>query len=146
MRGERSQSIRAAVIETLEDRRLMSLSMPTFDLAPVPTATSTSSSSSKPAAAQMAEGATPLAVQPMITGSNPVNGATDVPRFTPITFQVQLAQSGSGIDPATFNLTNVRIRRTSDNQFINANLNLDAGGAAITVQPTALLSAFTQYT
>jgi glucose/arabinose dehydrogenase len=45
-----------------------------------------------------------------------------------------------------FNLNNVRIRRTSDNQFINANLNLDAGGAAITVQPTALLSAFTQYT
>ena len=47
----------------------------------------------------MTSGARLLATQPMITGSNPVNGATDVPRYTPITFQVQLADSGSGIDP-----------------------------------------------
>ena len=139
MTGVRSRQMRAAaVIETLEGRRLLSFAMPVYDLAPAPTASTTFSAQST--------GARLLATQPMITGSNPVNGATDVPRYTPITFQVQLADSGSGIDPATFNLTNVRLRRTSDNLFINANLNVDAGGAAITIQPTALLSAFTQYT
>jgi hypothetical protein len=48
---------------------------------------------------------------------------------------VQLADTGAGIDPATLNLTNVKIRRTSDQQFINANINTDAAGAAITIQP-----------
>src|SRR5688500_16063506 len=148
MRGERSQNLRAAVIETLENRRLLSLSaFPVYDLAPS-ASTLLYSSSSSATAAQKADtgGARLLAVQPMITGSNPANGATDIPRYAPLTFTVQLGDSGAGIDPATLNLTNVRIRRTSDNQFINANVNTDAAGASITIQPTALLSAYTQYT
>ncbi|MEA2710872.1 MAG: large repetitive protein [Phycisphaerales bacterium] len=143
-RGERSQTIRAAVIETLEGRRLLSLAIPSYASAFSAWPASSSSVASKSTLAL--NGAVPLAVQPMITGSTPANGAGDVPRYQPITFTVQLASSGAGIDPATLNLTNVKIRRTSDQQFINANVNTDAAGASITIQPTALLAAFTQYT
>jgi glucose/arabinose dehydrogenase len=119
--------------------------MPVYDLAPNVSTLSTSKTSAG-AAAQQVGGATLLALQPMITGSTPANGAVDVPRYAPLTFTVQLADSGAGIDPATLTLTNVRVRRTSDNQFINATVNTDAGGAAITIQPTALLASYTQYT
>ena len=150
IRGVQSQKLRAAVIETLEDRRLMSLtSLPHYDLAPNvawSAGATTKTSSSSTFAAQKTGGATLLALQPMVTSSNPANGAVDIPRFAPLTMTVQLADSGAGIDPATLNLTNVRVRRTSDNQFINANINTDAAGAAITIQPTALLASFTQYT
>src|SRR4051794_23049475 len=147
MRESHSPKLRAAVIETLENRRLLSLSMTAPGIhesmmAMLPF----SSSSSSRAAAQKVAGATLLAVQPMVTGSNPANGAVDVPRYSPLTMTVQLADTGAGIDPATLNLTNVRVRRTSDQQFINANINTDAAGAAITIQPTALLASFTQYT
>src|SRR5687768_7645910 len=81
MRGARSQNLRAAVIETLENRRLLSLSaFPVYDLAPSASTLSFSSSSSS-TTAQKADtgGARLLAVQPMITGSNPANGAVDIP-------------------------------------------------------------------
>ena len=148
MRGAQSRKLRAAVIETLEYRRLLSLSpMPVYDLAPMASSTSsTSTSSSQTFAAQMTGGARLLALQPMITSSSPANNAVDIPRHAPLTFTVQLADDGAGIDPATLSLSNVRVRRTSDNQFINATINTDAAGAAITIQPTALLSAYTQYT
>src|SRR5688572_26204430 len=126
-------------------------SLPHYDLAPnvawsTGATTTNTSSSSSTFAAQKTGGATLLALQPMVTSSNPANGAVDIPRYAPLTMTVQLADSGAGIDPATLNLTNVRVRRTSDNQFINANINTDAAGAAITIQPTALLASFTQYT
>lgn len=153
MRGDQSRKLRAAVVETLENRRLLSLaSMPIYDLAPAAAASSSTSGSTDVAAQksdfslQSTGGAKLLAVQPMITGSTPANGAVDVPRYQPITFTVQLGDSGAGIDPATLNLSNVRVRRTSDGQFINANINTDAAGAAITIQPTALLASYTQYT
>ena len=150
MRESDSPKLRAAVIETLENRCLLSMTATSgvdqSTMAMLSFSSSASSSSSTRAAAQKVGGATLLAVQPMVTGSNPANGAVDVPRYSPLTMTVQLADTGAGIDPATLNLTNVKIRRTSDQQFINANINTDAAGAAITIQPTALLASFTQYT
>jgi glucose/arabinose dehydrogenase len=128
---------RAVLIEMLEQRKLLSIAA--YDV-------------SQPSIAQAmqwsgitADGATPQAVQPKITGSNPANGETNVPRYSPISLKVQLAVSGSGIDPATLNTDNVHINRASDNQFVNVRINADAGGAAITIQPNALLAANTAY-
>ena len=86
------------------------------------------------------------ATQPTVTGSNPTNEQADVPRYTPIALEVELVSPGRGIDPSTLNTDNVKLNRTSDNQFVNANINTDAGGAVIVIQPTALLAANTQYT
>src|SRR5436190_10055110 len=91
------------------------------------------------------QGAVPLAAQPTVVSSDPTNGTTNVNRGTHITLNVQLV-NGAAIDVNTLNLTNVKINRTNDNQFVNANLNTDAGGAVIVIQPTAMLSASTSYT
>src|SRR5690349_20380657 len=110
MRESDSPKLRAAVIETLENRCLMSLSMmPSSGVdqsiaAMLSFSSSSSSSSSRAAAQKVGGGATLLAVQPMVTGSNPANGAVDVPRYSPLTMTVQLADTGAGIDPATLNL------------------------------------------
>jgi glucose/arabinose dehydrogenase len=118
-------------VETLEGRRLMSFATamdgPSAPLMQVP-------------AARLS------AVQPTITASRPASGATDVSRDTFVSLDVQLASSGRGIDPNTANANNVKLNRSSDNQFVNANITIDAGGAAINIQPTALLAANTSYT
>ncbi len=119
------------LIETLEDRRLLSVS-------PI---TALQQRQTTLAAA----GAVPLAAQPSVTSSDPGSGTTNVNRGTHITLNVALV-NGAGIDVNTMDLTTVKINRTSDGQFINATLNTDAGGAVIVIQPTALLSANTQYT
>src|ERR1043166_2630290 len=117
------------VFEPLELRRLL--------------AATVASSSSAPA---LMNDAVLLAAQPSITGSDPANGATNIPRYQPIILHVMLVNAGQGIDPATLTTANVHMTRTSDGQFVNTNLNIDGAGASITIQPTALLSANTQYT
>src|SRR5262245_52292323 len=119
-RGDRiRRSMLRACIEPLEGRRLLSLS-----------ASADAAQAAMNNLAGASAGAVPLATQPMITGSRPANGEV-VPRYTSIALDVQLAVSGSGIDPNTLNTNNVKLNRTSDGQFVNANVNIDAGGAAI---------------
>src|SRR5688572_8236351 len=98
MRGERSRQVRAAaaaMVETLEGRRLLSLSlMPVYDLAPT-------ASVNAPVTVKSTSGVFPQGANPIVTGSNPANGSVDVPRYSPIRFNIQLADTGGGIDPAT---------------------------------------------
>src|SRR3954471_22272011 len=137
-RGTRktSSAARAAVsmmIETLEDRRLMSVN-PVNVVGPLASAQSTQS-----------QGATLLAAQPSVTGVNPSNGATGVNRGAFVRFDISLI-GGAGVDLNTLNTDNVKLNRTSDGQFVNCNINSDAGGGVIVMTPTAMLAANTQYT
>src|SRR5438105_2538493 len=128
LRGDRTEatSLRACM-ELLEGRRLLSLSAGA-DSALVATMSTASAA------------AVPLAVQPTVTGSNPANGATGVNRGVFIRLDVSLI-SGAGVDPNTLNTDNVALNRASDNQFVNTNLNSDAGGGVIVITPTAMLAA-----
>ncbi len=128
-----TRALLRAVIEPLEDRRLLSVS---------PTSIPSIRIASNSVASTMA---VPLSTNPFVTSSNPVNNATNVNRGTFITFSIQLV-NGAGVDVNTLNLNNVKINRSSDGLFVNANLNTDAGGGVIVMTPTALLSANTQYT
>jgi len=123
-----------AAFEALEERRLLSMALyadtPAESWTPQP----------QIASARLS------ALQPSITGSRPANNEVNVPRYTFIALDVMLVNVGHGIDPATANTDNVKLNRTSDNQFVNANITIDGAGGAITIQPTAMLAANTQYT
>jgi glucose/arabinose dehydrogenase len=124
-----------ACFEPLEYRRLMS----TYADTPV------AAWSAAADAQTLAAGAVPLAVQPTVTSVDPANGAANVNRGTKVTFSLQLV-NGAPIDTNTLNTTNVKLNRTSDGQFVNCNVNTDAGGAVVVMQPTAMLAANTTYT
>src|SRR5437763_9606074 len=132
LRGKRTiRSTMRACVETLEDRRLLSLS-------------ASADAALSMTIGQAAAGAVPLAVQPMVTSVDPANGATDVNRGAKVTFSLQLV-SGTPIDVNTLNTDNVKLNRASDGQFVNCNINTDAGGAVVVMQPTATLAANTTY-
>lgn len=139
VRGKVTREIlsRACMVEPLESRRLLASTM--FTVADALNMTSASN-------ATFAEGITPAAANPSVASSNPVNGATNIPRYQAITLSLSITNPGHGVDPATLTLDTVKINRTSDGQFVNANLNPDGAGTSITIQPTALLSAHTTYT
>src|SRR4051812_23347660 len=93
-----SSAARAAVsmmIETLEDRRLMSVN-------PVNVGPLTSAPSSQ----LSATGARLLAAQPTVTGVSPSNGATNVNRGAFVRFDISLI-GGAGVDLNTLNTDNV---------------------------------------
>ena len=82
--------------------------------------------------------------RPMVTDTDPVDGARDVPRDTAVEVDVALPHAG-GIDertlgPGTVSLTGPR------GAAIRANLNSSGGGDAIVLQPTDLLAPDTTYT
>src|SRR5688572_669133 len=134
-RQNRKRQLRAC-IETLESRRFLAAGTYTT----LESAMLMSAGDFEPA------GIVPAAVNPSVASTNPANNATNIPRYQPITLNLMLTNEGHGVDPATVTLDNVKINRTSDGQFVNANLTPDGAGAAITIQPTALLSANTKYT
>lgn len=82
--------------------------------------------------------------QPFITGSSPADGATGVhlDGFVAVTVFVP----NGGIDTFTATPSTVRLVRTSDQSTVPANITVSGGGDAITVQPTVLLEANTNYT
>jgi hypothetical protein len=137
LKRQRVKRAVATVVEELEGRRLMSVS--------VPTNPSSSAGPLTSAARVQRNGAVPLAAQPTVTGSNPANGATNVNRDAFVRFDISLV-NGAGVDVNTLNTDNVKLNRTSDGQFVNCNINSDAGGGVIVMTPTAVLAANTQYT
>src|ERR1043166_6522005 len=120
-----------AVIEVLEDRRLLSRVGLSPSLATAPSIGPASLSALS---------------NPSITATRPANGATNVNRDIFIAADLNLPNPGAGVDATTLTLDTVKIYRTSDKQFVNAHVNTSGGGDTIVSTPTALLAANTNYT
>lgn len=126
--GENRRGMVRALVETLEDRRLLSAvaaALPTVVIGPERVAA---------AAAQ----------HPSITQVSPPAGATNVLLSAAVTADLSLPNGG--LDPSTVTTANVTLTRNSDHAVIAAIVNTTGGGDAIILQPTANLSANTSYT
>ena len=89
---------------------------------------------------------TEAAMRPSVTGTNPANGATNVPLDAFVAVDVRLPTAGNGVDAATLTPSTVRLYPTAGGPDVAANRNTTGGRDAIVLQPTALLQPSTQYT
>lgn len=80
-------------------------------------------------------------------GSSPVSRQTNVNRSAAVTLNVNLVDTGAGVDPDTLNANTVRLYRTEDNFIVSAaSIGTSGGGDAIVFQPLEPLDANTHYT
>jgi hypothetical protein len=83
---------------------------------------------------------------PSVSATRPANGATDVALDVFVAADVNLPNTGHGIDSATISSSTVKLFRTSDGKAVQAVVNTSGGGDAIALQPVAYLEKNTQYT
>src|SRR5689334_974661 len=108
--------VRAAAVETLERRMLLSVSVAAQDAA-MPRAIFTAAATSSPS----------------VVSSTPTNGATNVDRDTAVTLSVHLPNGA--LDASTVNATNVALQRNSDGSNVGSVVNTTGGGDAIVLTP-----------
>jgi fibronectin type 3 domain-containing protein len=82
---------------------------------------------------------------PSVSDSNPVNGAAGVARTAFVSCDLNLP-NGAGIDPDSMIYSTVYLYRTFDKLAITAELNTDAAGSVVILQPDEPLDASTNYT
>ncbi|MBC7785347.1 MAG: Ig-like domain-containing protein, partial [Burkholderiales bacterium] len=87
-----------------------------------------------------------LGNRPSVTATRPANGETNVNRDIFIAADVNLPNSGGGVDTATINTSNVKLIRASDGALIGGVINTTGGGDAIVFTPSSPLAAYTSYT
>ncbi len=87
-----------------------------------------------------------LGDRPTITATRPANGEINVNRDSFIAADINLPNSGGGVDTATINSTNVKLYRTSDGVVVTGVINTTGGGDAIVFTPSSPLAANTSYT
>jgi uncharacterized repeat protein (TIGR01451 family) len=90
--------------------------------------------------------APPPLARPSVTGVEPADGATGVPRDAFVAATVDLPNAGYGIDAATLTSDSVKLYPTAGGQPVPSNLNTSGGGDAIVLQPIEILAANTAYT
>ncbi|MEA2710871.1 MAG: large repetitive protein [Phycisphaerales bacterium] len=78
-----------------------------------------------------------------ITSSRPANGEKDV---LPNTHIQAWLNAGQAIDPATVDVSTIKLYRTKDKQPVPAQVNTSAAGDVITLTPLGMLEPNTQYT
>ncbi|MBC8123799.1 MAG: choice-of-anchor D domain-containing protein, partial [Gemmatimonadaceae bacterium] len=86
------------------------------------------------------------APRPSVTGTSPVNGATNVPRNAAVIADVSLPNPGAGVLVDTLTTDNVQLFRSGDNAVVPGAINTSGGGDAIVFQPSVLLDVSTNYT
>ena len=84
-------------------------------------------------------------VHPSVTITRPGNGATGVDRAASIAADVNLPNSGAGVDSSTLTSNNVKVYRQSDGVLIPGVLNTTGGGDAIVFTPSTRFDANTTY-
>ncbi len=82
---------------------------------------------------------------PSVTTSSPANGATGVNPGGFISCALNLP-NGKGVDPGSMTASTVYLYRTFDHTIIPTEVNTDAVGSVIVLQPQAPLDSNTQYT
>ena len=92
------------------------------------------------------DNAVTIVQQPSVSGSNPANGATNIARTAFVSCDLNLPNFSAGVDPNTLTSTNVLLYRTFDKLPILAELNTDAAGSVVVLQPDTPLDASTNYT
>jgi hypothetical protein len=83
---------------------------------------------------------------PAVTGSNPSNGAQNVPRDVTVTTTLHLPNANAGVDAASLSTSTVRLFRTSDEAAILGTVSTSGGRDSISYKPFELLDADTHYT
>ncbi len=83
---------------------------------------------------------------PSVSSSSPANGATGVDPSGFISCALTLPNVGAGVDPGTMTSSTVYLYRTFDNTIIPTQVNTDAVGGDIVLQPQSPLDADTNYT
>ncbi len=78
-----------------------------------------------------------------VTYSRPADGEKEV---LPNTFVSVYLSAGHSVDPASLNVSTVRLYRTSDNKAVPAQCNTSAAGDDIVLTPLAMLDPQTKYT
>ena len=86
----------------------------------------------------------PVPVNPSVTTTSPANGATGVSTTAFVSCALNLPNGG--VDPDTMTSSTVYLYRTFDHTSIPTELNTDAAGSVIVLQPQSPLAADTQYT
>lgn len=90
-------------------------------------------------------GLQPGLTNPSIANTSPTNGATGVSTTAFVSCNLNLP-NGAGVDPGTMTSTTVYLERTFDDSIIPTEVNTDAAGSVIVLQPQSPLNADTQYT
>ncbi len=83
---------------------------------------------------------------PSVTATRPANGASNVGIDVFVAADVNLPNTGHGIDAATISTSTVKLFRTSDGKAVQAVVNTSGGGDAIALQPVEYLEKNTKYT
>jgi glucose/arabinose dehydrogenase len=87
----------------------------------------------------------PPSSSPSVTSSSPANGATNVNPTGFISCALNLPNA-TGVDPGTMTSSTVYLYRTFDHAIIPTEVNTDAVGSVIVLQPQSPLDANTNYT
>jgi fibronectin type 3 domain-containing protein/glucose/arabinose dehydrogenase len=91
-------------------------------------------------------GVQPVVLSPSVTSSTPANGATNVSCTSFVSCALNLPNAGAGIDTDTLSTSTVYLYRTFDHTLIPSEVNTDAAGGVIVLQPQSPLAANTSYT
>ena len=83
---------------------------------------------------------------PSVANSSPANNAVNVSPTGFVSCALSLPNVGAGVDPGTLTSSTVLLYRTFDHASIPIELNIDAVGSVIVLQPQAPLDANTSYT
>jgi glucose/arabinose dehydrogenase len=83
---------------------------------------------------------------PSVANSSPTNGATDVDPTGFISCALSLPNLGAGVDPGTMTSTTVYLYNSLTLAIIPTEVNTDAVGSTIVLQPQSPLAANTSYT
>ncbi len=97
----------------------------------------------KPHTSTFTTGTTNSPKQPIVESSDPADGATDV--FRDVGIKTSLNLPGGGVDPETLTSANVRLVKVATGTQIAASLGTSGGNDVITLSPTNLLEANTEY-